>query len=148
MVHRRTVDCRLIGRAGGPRQRAEQAYKGTWHTSGHSSSLSFLSLSHSSWAVPNPSHLPPPILLHPSPSLVFPAMFGLCKILLLALALSTAQAAPIHTKRIAQVISASTQKWEAACVRMFNNQRGAIFRSDSTLYSVPQEAEGNATLSP
>ncbi|KAF9648883.1 proline-rich protein [Thelephora ganbajun] len=42
-------------------------------------------------------------------------MFGIFKIFLLALALSTAQAAPIHTKRIAQVISASTQKWEAAC---------------------------------
>jgi len=34
---------------------------------------------------------------------------------MLALALSSAQAAPTHTKRIAQVISASTQKWEAAC---------------------------------
>ena len=46
-------------------------------------------------------------------------MFGPTRIFLLALALSTAQAAPVHTKRIAQVISASTQKWEAACVRVF-----------------------------
>ena len=46
-------------------------------------------------------------------------MFGLSKIVLLALALSTAQAAPLHTKRIAQVITAATQKWEAACVRIF-----------------------------
>jgi len=45
-------------------------------------------------------------------------MFGLERIFLLALALSTAQAAPVHTKRIAQVISNSTQQWEAACVRV------------------------------
>jgi len=46
-------------------------------------------------------------------------MFGLSKIVLFALALSTAQGAPVHThtKRIAQVITAATQKWEAACVR-------------------------------
>ena len=49
-------------------------------------------------------------------------MFGLTRISLLALALSTAQAAPVHTKRIAQVISASTQKWEAACVRVFERR--------------------------
>jgi len=42
-------------------------------------------------------------------------MFGLTKIFLLALSLSGAQAAPTHTKRIAQVISDSTQQWEAAC---------------------------------
>ena len=50
-------------------------------------------------------------------------MFGLSKIVLLAIALSTAQAAPMHTKRIAQVITAATQKWEAACVRELYNQR-------------------------
>lgn len=50
-------------------------------------------------------------------------MLGLVKIFFLALALSTAQAAPTHTKRIAQVISASTQKWEAACVRIFERRR-------------------------
>jgi len=42
-------------------------------------------------------------------------MFGITKIFLLALSLSGAQAAPTHTKRIAQVISDSTQQWEAAC---------------------------------
>jgi len=50
-------------------------------------------------------------------------MFGLSKIVLFALALSTAQAAPTHTKRIAQVITAATQKWEAACVRVSYNKR-------------------------
>ena len=50
-------------------------------------------------------------------------MFSLSKILLLALALSTAQAAPLHTKRINQVIAASTQKWEAACVSTFEIRR-------------------------
>jgi len=45
-------------------------------------------------------------------------MFDLSKIFLVALALSTAQAAPVLNKRIAQVITASTQKWEAACVRV------------------------------
>ena len=49
-------------------------------------------------------------------------MFGLAKILLLALSLSGAQAAPTHTKRIAQVISDSTQKWEAACVGIFDRR--------------------------
>lgn len=46
-------------------------------------------------------------------------MLGLSKIFLFGLAISTAQAAPTHTKRIAQVISDSTQKWQAACVREF-----------------------------
>jgi len=45
---------------------------------------------------------------------VFFKMFA--KIIMLALALSAAQAAPTHDKRIAQVIAASTQKWEAACL--------------------------------
>lgn len=43
-------------------------------------------------------------------------MLGISKIFLLSLALSGAQAAPFHAKRIAQVISDSTQKWEAACL--------------------------------
>jgi len=50
-------------------------------------------------------------------------MLGLSKIFLLAFALSTAQAAPIHTKRIAQVIAESTQKWEAACVSALEYRR-------------------------
>jgi len=50
-------------------------------------------------------------------------MFGLSKIVLLALAISSAQAAPVHTKRIAQVITAATAKWEQACVRALHNRR-------------------------
>lgn len=44
-------------------------------------------------------------------------MLSISKIFMLALVLAGAQAAPFHTKRIAQVISDSTQKWQAACVR-------------------------------
>ncbi|KAF9786505.1 proline-rich protein [Thelephora terrestris] len=43
-------------------------------------------------------------------------MLGIFKISMLALAVSSAQAAPFHTKRIAQTISDSTQKWQAACL--------------------------------
>ena len=50
-------------------------------------------------------------------------MLGISKITLLALAISSAQAAPLHTKRIAQVISDSTQQWQAACVRECYNRR-------------------------
>ena len=79
-------------------------------------------------------------------------MFGPFKILLLVLALSTARAAPTtHTKRIAQVIADSTQKWEAACVSVLEYGAGAIYtNSDWTwlFYSSPRKAETSATLSP
>lgn len=66
----------------------------------------------------------PSILQHKFHPLVPLAMSSISKILLLALALSGAQAAPFdtsaravqHPKRIAQVIADSTQKWEAACL--------------------------------
>ena len=61
-------------------------------------------------------------------------MFGLSKIVLLALAISTAQAAPIHTKRIAQVITAATQKWEAACVRgLYDRRSGGVLTGSDPL---------------
>jgi len=50
-------------------------------------------------------------------------MFGITKIFLLALSLSGALAAPTLTKRIAQVISDSTQQWEAACDKAGGGQQ-------------------------
>lgn len=50
-------------------------------------------------------------------------MFGISTIFVLALALSGAQAAPLHTKRIAQVISDSTRQWEAACIAAGGGQK-------------------------
>jgi hypothetical protein len=109
MPHWRILTCRQIRRVG-PTTKG-RAYKETRFTSGPLSGFSFLSLSlfHVLLGLA-------PITLHASPSPISPIMFGLFKIFLLALALSTAQAAPVHTKRIAQVISVSTKNWEIACV--------------------------------
>ena len=74
-------------------------------------------------------------------------MLGLSKIFLFGLAISTAQAAPTHTKRIAQVISDSTQKWQAACVREFFNRPWSHIPTALAFHSLPQEAQTSATHS-
>jgi hypothetical protein len=44
----------------------------------------------------------------------------------IALTASTVYAAPLHQKRIQQTISASTAKWEQACVRTFPCARSTL----------------------
>lgn len=105
----------------GPSQRTKEIYiRGHDHTGLFIKFFFFppsSSLARPSWAVLNTSLLP---ILNLASTFTVPrslAMLGISKIFLLALSLSTAQAAPFHAKRIAQVISDSTQKWQAACVR-------------------------------
>lgn len=84
--------------------------------------------------------------IHPSAFSL--AMLGLSKIFLLALAATTAQAAPVHNKRIAQVIVDSTAKWEAACVRLSRDRRWGYVPTSFGFFSSPREARRSVTLSP
>jgi hypothetical protein len=147
----RTVFRRLIGRAVGPRQWAEQTYKDTRPTSGLSISLSFLSLSlPSSLSLGSAQPLltfQPSILLYPSPSLsfsqcsVFPrsycSPFPFLLHRLHPLTLSVSLKLSLHPPRSGKLL---------ACVFFCNRH---ISRLDSTcFYRALQEAEKSVTLSP